>query len=90
MEKDKLEFEIIGYFKDFYIGSRYIGSITPVKKDRSKCSWYGQQDHIAKSDVLLDKNKKIPKGSTYRTRLMPLCGKSNLRKSLKIGEKFAT
>jgi len=85
MEK-QLTYEIIGYFKDYYIEGKYIGSIVGVEKDREKCGYTGRQVHIANSDIILDKNKKIKAGTEYSTQLMPLCGKSNLRNFLQIGK----
>jgi len=69
----KVEFENIGYFKEYYCNNDFIGSIVTQDADQD-FGFMSRVFHVAKSDFKIGK-KWIKKGSEYYTVLMPLCGK---------------
>tara|TARA_B110000037_G_scaffold194752_1_gene230675 strand:+ start:13 stop:240 length:228 start_codon:yes stop_codon:yes gene_type:complete len=68
------QFEKIGYFIEYMIDTKYIGSKSIDKPDRKEVGYYGRIDSVANQDILLDNNKRIKKGQSYYTRMYPLCG----------------
>jgi hypothetical protein len=62
------------YFKEFYIGSKYIGQL-PCEKDREEIGYYGRQKTILTEDVILKNKKKIKKGTEVNTLIYPICEK---------------
>jgi len=58
-----------GYFKEYYIGSKYIGK-KDSEKDRENIGYMGKRSHIAQEDIIF-KNKKIKNGMEYTTILYP-------------------
>jgi hypothetical protein len=69
-----MEFETIGYSKDYYnLEKKYIGSIV-CDKDREVYGYLGRQKEILSEDLILRK-KKIKKGTELLTEILPLCGK---------------
>ena len=69
------EFENIGYFIEYMIDTKFIGSKNIDKKDRDEVGYYGRIDSIATDDIILNNKKRIKKGQSYYTRMYPLCGK---------------
>tara|TARA_R110002110_G_scaffold171424_1_gene373892 strand:+ start:115 stop:342 length:228 start_codon:yes stop_codon:yes gene_type:complete len=69
------QFEKIGYFIEYMIDTKYIGTITIEQPDRKEIGYYGRIDSVANQDILLDNKKRIKKGQSYYTRMYPLCGK---------------
>jgi hypothetical protein len=63
----------IGYYKEYYIGNKYIGKES-CDKDRETIGFAGRTWHRAESDIKIGK-KKIKKGTDYATILYPLQGK---------------
>lgn len=68
-------FEIFGYSKDYYIGNKYMGSITLNEPDRQVFSYGGRQVAILEEDIVFKNKKRIKKGTEVMTELIPLCGK---------------
>jgi len=66
-------FEEIGFFKDYYIERKFIGSLI-CEKDREVFGAYGSKKEILTEDIILRK-KKIKKGTEVTTILNKLCGK---------------
>jgi hypothetical protein len=66
--------KIIGYFEEFLIDGKFIGTKICEKQER-EIGYYGKQIHIANSDIILDNKKKIKKGTEFYTRYYPLNGK---------------
>ena len=64
----------IGYFEEFLINGKYIGSKKCDKQNR-EIGYYGKQIKIAAEDIILENNKKIKKGQEYYTRYYPLNGR---------------
>tara|TARA_R110000782_G_scaffold212821_1_gene300834 strand:+ start:113 stop:340 length:228 start_codon:yes stop_codon:yes gene_type:complete len=69
------QFEKLGFFIEYMIDTKYIGTITIEQPDREEIGYYGRIDSVANQDILLDNNKRIKKGQSYYTRMYPLCGK---------------
>lgn len=69
----RMPFELIGYHLDYYVGSKYVGSL-PTQPDRPDYGYKGGRTHTLESDIKL-KGKTIKKGTTVRTELIPLCGR---------------
>ena len=69
------QFEKLGFFIEYMIDTKYIGTITIKQPDREEIGYYGRIDSVANQDILLDNNKRIKKGQSYYTRMYPLCGK---------------
>jgi|TARA_B110000495_G_C22909150_1_gene530831 hypothetical protein len=69
------QFEKLGFFIEYMIDTKYIGTINIKQPDREEIGYYGRIDSVANQDILLDNNKRIKKGQSYYTRMYPLCGK---------------
>lgn len=69
------KFENIGYFKEYIIDAKLIGTKIINKPDREEIGYYSTQQHIADIDIIFNNKKRIKKGQSYYTRLYPLCGK---------------
>jgi hypothetical protein len=69
-------FEKIGYFKEYYINNRFIGTVTPCEKDRDEVGYYSRKDEVLTDTVILDNKKRIKKGTLgVHTLIYPLFGK---------------
>jgi len=67
-------FNELGYFKEYYVGRKYLGSQVS-EKDRDLIGYNGQRAETLKEPVLLDNKKKIKVGTEVMTIIYPLCGK---------------
>jgi hypothetical protein len=66
-------FEIHGYIKEYYIGSKLIGKIQLQKPDREKHGYTGRRLETLEQDT---KFKQIyKKGTKVYTELSPICGR---------------
>ena len=69
-----MEFEIIGYSKDYYtLEKKYIGSVV-CEKDREVYGYLGRKKEILEKEIILRK-KKIKKGAELITEIFPLNGR---------------
>ena len=68
------QFEQLGYFLEYMIEDKYIGSTTMDTPDRKEIGYYGRINAIAEEDIILDNKKRIKKGQSFYTRMYPLCG----------------
>jgi hypothetical protein len=68
-------FEQLGYFKEYYIENKYIGSIK-TEKDREGIGYYGRQYEILLNDLFLENKKKIKKGTKINTVIYPINGRA--------------
>lgn len=64
----------IGYFEEFMIDSKFIGTKTCEQKNR-EIGYYGKETKIATEVIVLDNKKKIKIGQEYYTRYYPLNGR---------------
>ena len=68
-------FEKLGYFKEYYLNNKYIGSIK-CEKDRDIIGYYGKKKELILQNIFLENKKKIKNGTFVETILYPLCGKT--------------
>jgi hypothetical protein len=69
-----MEFEIVGYSKDYYtLDKKYIGSLV-CEKDRDVFGYLGRKKELLTEDLII-KKKKIKKGNEVLTELFPLNGR---------------
>lgn len=69
------QFEQLGYFTDYMIGDKYIGSIIMQKPDRETIGYFGRINDVATEDIILSNKKRIKKGQSFYSIMYPLCGK---------------
>jgi len=68
-------FEVIGYFEEYLVDNKFIGT-KRVEFDPSRSlGWAGRKTFYAAKDIILDRGKKIKAGTKYYTYLQQLCGK---------------
>lgn len=66
----------IGYFEEFYIDKKFIGTKICEKQNR-EIGYYGKIIYKAKENIVLNNKKIIKKGQEYYTRYYPLNGSYN-------------
>ena len=66
-------FKIVGYFKEYYIDKKFIGTLD-CKKDSDVFGYYSKKKVTLDEDVILDNKKKLKKGQEVYTMLFPLNG----------------
>ena len=67
-------FSNFGYYKEYYLNGKYIGSIK-TDKDRNIIGYNGKLNENIDSIIILDNKKKLKLNTIYQTILYPLCGK---------------
>lgn len=67
-------FEHLGYFKEFYISNKFIGTLI-CKKDRETIGYNGRKDELIESRLVLDNGKIIKPNTNVNTILYPLNGR---------------
>lgn len=67
-------FSDLGYFLEYMVDGKCIGTTLIDEPDREEVGYYGRIDEVATEDIKLGK-KTIKKGTSYYTRMYPLCGK---------------
>lgn len=67
-------FEELGFFKEYYIDNKFIGTIG-CEKDREKVGYYGRRVETTTEKIELSNGKKIKSGTEVITYLYPLNGK---------------
>jgi len=70
-----MAFEDIGYFLEYFIDNKFIGTKLLEQPDRDEVGYYGRIDAIAETDIILQGKKVIKQGTKYYTRMYPLCGR---------------
>ena len=70
----KTIFKDLGYFIEYFIDGKFIGTKMIDQPDREIIGYYGKIESIATDNIKLERNKIIKKGTKYYTRLYPLCG----------------
>ena len=69
------QFEQLGYFLEYMIDDKFIGTTILDKPDRKEIGYYGRIDEVAPVDIIFKNKKRIKKGQKFYTRMYPLCGK---------------
>lgn len=67
-------FKNIGYFVEYMVDNKFVGSINISEPDREEVGYYGRIDAIAEKDIVFKNKRRIKKGTHYYTRMYPLCG----------------
>ena len=67
-------FNTFGFFKEYYINNKFIGSIK-CEKDRDAFGFFGKKYEILTQDIKLSNNRIIKKGTNVETMLFNFCGK---------------
>lgn len=67
-------FNHIGYFKEYYIGSKFIGMVV-CEKDRDVIGYNGKITETLEENLYCTNKRFIKKGTVVTTLLYPLCGK---------------
>lgn len=67
-------FSNFGYYKEYYLNGKYIGSIK-TDKDRNVIGYNGRLNENIETIIILDNKKKLKLNTIYQTILYPLCGK---------------
>lgn len=75
MEETKKIFEEHGFFKEYWIGTKFLGYCI-CQKDREITGYNGRKEETTESEILLTNKKKIKVGTKVTTTIYPLCGKS--------------
>ena len=70
-------FNQIGFFKEYYVNGKFIGSVSNCEKDRDVIGYEGKIIETLKESIITDNKKKIKENTTVTTILYPLCGKLN-------------
>jgi len=69
------QFEQLGYFLEYMIDDKFIGTTILENPDRKEVGYYGRIDEVATQDIIFKNKKRIKKGQSFYTRMYPLCGK---------------
>lgn len=68
-------FESKGFFKDYFLDGKFIGSLINVEQDRDVFGYYGRKKEVLTENIKF-KNKTIKKGTIVTTELQVICGKT--------------
>jgi hypothetical protein len=71
----KTEFELLGYFRSYYVAGKYIGCETYVDKDRKEYGYNGRIKAVVTETITFKNGKKIKAGTEAITELFPLNGR---------------
>jgi hypothetical protein len=66
-------FKDLGYYKEFYINSKFIGTLQS-DKDREVIGYFGRKTETTTERIELDNKKVIKPNTEVVTMLYPLCG----------------
>lgn len=68
------KFNLLGYYKDYYVNRKFVGTLRIEEKDREVFGYTGRKEEVLTEDLVINK-KKIKKGTTVVTELGVLCGR---------------
>ncbi len=72
-------FEHHGYHIDYWVNSKYVGSIKTDTPDRDQTGYVGRQTFTLADPITVNKNGgrdvTLPAGVQVTTELIPICGK---------------
>jgi hypothetical protein len=69
------DFKHLGYFKEFYIGNKFIGNLSLNEPDRELTGYAGRVFETTTDQVILENGKKIKAGTKIMTMVYPLNGR---------------
>lgn len=67
------KYEHIGYYEEFYINGKFIGTIPVQRPDDRKIGYDGKQTMVVNETIICDNKKKIKKGTQVYSMVFPLC-----------------
>lgn len=67
-------FETIGYFEEFFVNGKYVGT-KKTNKQKRDFGYQGRKVSIATETIILDNKRKIVAGQEYITSYYPLNGR---------------
>lgn len=67
-------FEPLGYYKEYYVNSKFVGKLN-CEKDREIIGYYGKIFETLVKTITTDNGRKIKAGTEVYTLLYPLGGK---------------
>lgn len=70
-----MTFKHLGYIREYYVNGKFFGHIS-TEKDREETGYNGRKDEILEADIVLDRGKKIKKGTAVMTMLIEMSGRS--------------
>jgi hypothetical protein len=68
-------FEVFGYHRDYWVNSKYVGSVRLSKPDRDRMGYGGRVVEQLDTAVTLDNGKTLQAGVQVSHECIPLCGK---------------
>ena len=69
------DFKHLGYFKEFYIGNKFIGNLSLTEPDRELTGYAGRIFETTTDQIILENGKKIKAGTNIMTMVYPLNGR---------------
>lgn len=69
------KFEHLGFFLEYIVDGKYIGCINVEENDRGSVGYESTVHEVAVEDIVFKSKKRIKKGTSFYTRIYPLCGK---------------
>lgn len=69
-------FQKLGYFLEYYVSGKFIGTQLLDKADRDEAGYFGRVYSTAVDLIHLQRGKEVKKGVYYYTILYPLCGRT--------------
>ena len=73
MEQQK--FEIIGYFKEWFLNGKFIGTTLMTEPEQDVFGYYSQKQETINEDTITSEGKLLKSGLQYKTYQHVLCGK---------------
>ena len=68
-------FEYIGWFKDYYLDGKYMGSVNIEHPDREVTGYNGRMVEVIQQTIKTNTKKTLKVGMVVKTEIYPLCGK---------------
>jgi hypothetical protein len=69
------QFEHIGWFKEYYLGDKFLGSININELDREEVGYRGRRTETILEPLSIKKGLILKPGTEVRTIVYPLCGR---------------
>ena len=74
LDYKKTTFEHLGFFVEYLVDGKLMGTKN-VETNESGLIGYESTQHFVATEKIVFKRKQIKKGTSYYTRIYPLCGK---------------
>lgn len=70
-----MQFNTFGFFKEYYIGNKFIGFVE-CEKDGREIGYSGRKKETLQSQIVFKNGKRIKAGVEVTTIIYPLCANS--------------